>query len=166
MPGDTADCALMFLPSEAVYAELHSSFPDVVEKCHAMRVYTVSPTTLMATLHTVRAILKDARMFEQATAIQTEVQRMMADVDRLKERVGKLRAHFDLTEKDVREIVTSTEKILRHGERIASASLEDAQSELPLAKEKGNGGEEGAQPSLPGDRLATFEDLAATPENP
>jgi DNA recombination protein RmuC len=121
--GETAESTLMFLPSEAIYAELHSNFSEVVDRCHAMKVYVVSPTTLMATLHTVRAILKDARMHQQATVIQKEVGRMMEDVRRLRERVGKLQSHFGQSEKDVQEIITSADKIARHGERIANVDL-------------------------------------------
>ncbi|MGB8276087.1 MAG: DNA recombination protein RmuC, partial [Alphaproteobacteria bacterium] len=72
VPGETAESALMFLPSEAVFAELHANYPDVVEKAHRARVYTVSPTTLWATLNTIRAVLKDVRMREQAGVIQQQ----------------------------------------------------------------------------------------------
>src|SRR3546814_12977241 len=65
VPGETADSALMFLPSEAVYAELHAELPEIIEKSHRARVYIVSPTTMMATLTTIRAVLKDAQMREQ-----------------------------------------------------------------------------------------------------
>ena len=83
LDGETADGALMFLPSEAVYAELHSNFPELVRDGFASRVWIVSPTTCMATLNTMRAILKDARMREQAGAIRSELSKLFADVDRL-----------------------------------------------------------------------------------
>ena len=83
VPGETAESALMFLPSEAVYAELHANFTEVVEKSYRLRVWIVSPTTLMATLNTVRAVLKDARMREQAGVIQKEVLTMLDNVRRL-----------------------------------------------------------------------------------
>jgi DNA recombination protein RmuC len=134
LAGETAESTLMFLPSEAVYAELHSNFPDVVDRCHAMKVYVVSPTTLMATLHTVRAILKDARMHQQAAVIQKEVGRMMEDVRRLRERVGKLQSHFAQTEKDVQDVITSADKIARHGERIANVDLGSMDNALLLAE--------------------------------
>jgi DNA recombination protein RmuC len=92
--GETADGALMFLPSEAVYAELHANFPEVVREGFAARVWIVSPTTCMATLHTMRAILKDARMREQAGAIRRELGLLFADVDRLGTRVENLDRHF------------------------------------------------------------------------
>src|SRR3546814_20505390 len=84
----------MFLPSEAVYAELHASLPAVVQEAFRRRVWIVSPTTLMATLHTVRAVLKDARISEQAGLLQGEVGRLLDDVRRLDDRVGRLQGHF------------------------------------------------------------------------
>ena len=123
VPGETADAALMFLPSESVFAELHASFPNVVEQSHRAKVFIVSPTTLWATLNTMRAILKDVRMREQAGLIQQEVLAMMEDVGRLDDRVGKLRRHFGQAEDDMRQIHISTEKITRRGESIESLEL-------------------------------------------
>jgi DNA recombination protein RmuC len=125
VPGETAESALMFLPSEAVYAELHASLPDVVEKSYRARVWIVSPTTLMATLNTVRAVLKDARMREQAGVIQAEVMNLLGDVDRLDARVGKLQTHFALAQKDIGDIQTSSGKISRRAERIEDIQLQD-----------------------------------------
>ncbi|MDP6706612.1 MAG: DNA recombination protein RmuC [Alphaproteobacteria bacterium] len=129
VPGETADSALMFLPSEAVYAELHANFADAVEQSYRQKVWIVSPTTLMATLNTVRAVLKDARMREQAGVIQTEVQKLLDDVHRLDKRVENLGRHFDLASKDVREIATSSEKIVRRADRIEEVQLEEAEAE-------------------------------------
>ena len=84
----------MFLPSESVFSELHSRLPDLVEKCRAMRVYPVSPNTMALTLNTVRAIMRDVKMREQAGLIQNEVRVLMEDVSRLNDRIGKLRTHF------------------------------------------------------------------------
>jgi DNA recombination protein RmuC len=126
--GETAESALMFLPSEAVYAELHTNFLDIVEKSYRARVWIVSPTTLMATLNTVRAVLKDVRMREQANVIQGEVGALLADVGRLDERVAKLQRHFDQTSEDVRQIRISTEKVTKRGERIEELQLEEAES--------------------------------------
>jgi DNA recombination protein RmuC len=108
IPGETADSAIMFVPAESVFATLHDRFPGLVQEGFARRVYIVSPTTLMATLNTVRAVLKDAQMREQAHVIQAEIGKMMEDVQRLDERVGKLSTHFDQTRKDVDQILTST----------------------------------------------------------
>lgn len=123
IPGETAESALLFLPSEAVYAELHASFQEVVERAYGRRVWIVSPTTLMATLNTVRAVLKDSRMREQAGVIQQEVSRMLQDVSRLDQRVENLERHFGQAEKDLREIRTSSEKVSRRGERITEIEL-------------------------------------------
>jgi DNA recombination protein RmuC len=137
IPGETAESALMFLPSEAVYAELHARFSDVVEQGYRARVWIVSPTTLMATLNTVRAVLKDAQMREQAHVIQAEVGKLLEDVGRLDGRVEKLKSHFALAEKDIREIETSTGKITRKGERIKEVELEDpAQLAAPEPTQK------------------------------
>jgi len=126
--GETAESALMFLPSEAVYAELHANFTDVVEKSYRAKVWIVSPTTLMATLNTVRAVLKDARMREQTGVIQKEIVTLLQDVERLDDRVEKLRAHFHLAEKDIGMIETSTRKITSRGEKIESLQIEDGES--------------------------------------
>lgn len=123
--GVTAESALMFLPSEAVYAELHSQFSDVVEKSYKAKVWIVSPTTLMATLNTVRAVLKDARMREQAGIIQKHVSTLMDDVERLDERVEKLRIHFDRADKDIDLITTSSRKISSKVETIEKIQMEE-----------------------------------------
>ena len=111
VPGETADSALMFLPSEAVYAELHATFPTLVEEAGRQRVWIVSPTTLMATLTTIRGVLRDVRMREQAHVIQRKVGELGIDVNRLSQRVDKLKDHFRQAEDDVRQIGISTDKI-------------------------------------------------------
>lgn len=128
VPGETAESALMFLPSEAVYAELHANFPDVLEKSYRARVWIVSPTTLMATLNTIRAVLKDARMREQAGVIQQEVGILLKDVGRLDKRVDSLSRHFDQANRDVQDIRVSSEKITRRGGRIEDLELVDGEA--------------------------------------
>ncbi|MBT3305699.1 MAG: DNA recombination protein RmuC [Alphaproteobacteria bacterium] len=123
--GETAESALMFLPSEAVYAELHANFRNVVEESFKRRVWIVSPTTLMATLNTVRAILKDARMREQAGVIQGEVLKLLEDVARLDKRVGSLQTHFGQASKDIEDIRTSSGKVTKRGEKIDALQFED-----------------------------------------
>lgn len=132
--GETAESALMFLPSEAVYAELHASFQGVMEKAYAARVWIVSPTTLMATLNTVRAVLKDAQMREQAHVIQREVGLPLADVGRLDERVEKLQTHFAQAEQDLKQIGISTAKIASRAERIEAVELEEPDALAGAAK--------------------------------
>ena len=133
--GETAESALMFLPSEAVYAELHANFRAVVEESFRARVWIVSPTTLMATLNTVRAVLKDVHLREQAGAIQAEIAELLKDVARLDERVGKLQRHFGQAEEDLRQIRISTDKVAKRGERVDELQLghteQDSVSVLP-----------------------------------
>ena len=133
VPGETAESALMFLPSEAVYAELHASLPNIVDKSYRARVWIVSPTTLMATLNTVRAVLKDARMREQAGVIQDEVLKLLEDVGRMDDRVAKLQRHFGQAEEDVRQIRISTDKVTKRGERIEDVQLGDDAAAEELA---------------------------------
>ena len=110
LEGETADGALMFLPSEAVYAELHANFPEIVREGFSARVWIVSPTTCMATLNTMRAVLKDARMREQAGAIRRELGELYKDIERLGVRVENLDRHFGQAAKDVAEIRSSADK--------------------------------------------------------
>jgi DNA recombination protein RmuC len=131
VPGETAESALLFLPSEAVYAELHSNFLDVVEKSYRARVWIVSPTTLMATLNTVRAVLKDVHMREQAGVIQKEVHLLLEDVMRLDDRVGNLEKHFRKASEYVQQIQTSAGKIMGRGEKIEALQFEEAEGEVP-----------------------------------
>jgi len=125
IPHETADSALMFLPSETVYAELYANFPQVVEKSYRKKVWIVSPTTLMATLNTVRAILMDVKMREQAGLIQKEVQVLMEDILRLDQRVAALSTHFSQARRDVEGIQTSTRKITSRGKKIHNVQLEE-----------------------------------------
>lgn len=134
--GETAESALMFLPSEAVYAELHASFQGVMEKAYAARVWIVSPTTLMATLNTVRAVLKDAQMREQAHVIQREVGLLLADVGRLDKRVQNLKKHFNNAEDDLKEIDISTTKITSRAERIEAVELDEPEALTGPAKSR------------------------------
>ncbi len=124
IPGETADSALMFLPSEAVYAELHANFQDLIDHSHRSRVYLVSPTTLWATLNTIRAVLRDVKMREQAGIIQREVGKLAEDAKRLDTRVDNLGKHFGQVSKDIDLIQTSTRKIVSKSEKITSVQLE------------------------------------------
>ena len=92
--GETHETAIMFVPSESVYAELYEKFEDVIQKAHRARVIIASPNVLMLLVQTLQAIFKDARMREQAGLIKVEVTRLLEDVGRLKERVGDLQKHF------------------------------------------------------------------------
>ena len=135
LEGETADGALMFLPSEAVYAELHANFPELVREGFAARVWIVSPTTCMATLNTMRAVLKDARMREQAGAIRKELAELYKDVERLSDRVGNLDRHFGQAAKDIEEIRISSDKAARRARRLDNFDFEELapQSAPPIA---------------------------------
>jgi DNA recombination protein RmuC len=137
--GETADGALMFLPSEAVYAELHANFPEIVREGFAARVWIVSPTTCMATLNTMRAVLKDARMREQAGAIRRELHHLFEDVRRLGERVERLDTHFGQAQNDIREIRISSEKAARRAQRLDNFDFEELAPDpqvVPLPERK------------------------------
>ena len=123
--GTTAESACLFLPSEAVYAELHSNMPDVIEASYKARVWIVSPTTMMATLNTVRAVLRDARMREQTAIIQAEMLKLLEDVSRLDTRVDNLNRHFSQAQKDITEIQTSTTRITKRSHKITELDVSD-----------------------------------------
>lgn len=144
VPGETADIALLFLPSEAIYADLHRDFANVIENARRRRVYIVSPNTLMAMLTAIGAILKDARVREQAGIIQTEVGRLKDDVARLLDRVENLKKHFGQAEKDLKEVEISAGKIGRKADHIGELPLEDE----GLSESKGLSAETEATPGL------------------
>lgn len=127
--GETADGAILFLPSEAVYAELHANFSDLVREGFSARVWIVSPTTCMATLNTMRAILKDARMREQAGAIRNELTLLYHDVDRLGVRVESLDRHFNQAAKDISDIKISADKAGRRAKRLDNFDFEEISNE-------------------------------------
>ena len=123
--GTTAESACLFLPSEVVYAELHANMPDVIEASYKARVWIVSPTTMMATLNTVRAVLRDARMREQTAIIQAEMLKLLEDISRLDTRVDNLNRHFSQAQKDITEIQTSTTRITKRSHKITELDVSD-----------------------------------------
>jgi DNA recombination protein RmuC len=127
LPGETQDPALMFVPSESIYAELHDSFPELIQQAHKTRVIVVSPNMLMLAITTVQTVLKDARMREQANLIQREVGLLLSDVRLLQERAEKMQRHFGQTEGDVKDILTSAERITRRSENIGRVELPKAE---------------------------------------
>jgi DNA recombination protein RmuC len=127
VPGETQDLALMFVPSESVFAELHDGFDDVVQKAYRSRVVLVSPALLMLAVQVVQQIQKDARMREAADLIHAEVGNLLDDLKRLQERVLKLQGHFGQANEDVRQILISAEKVEKRGGRIREVDFtEDA----------------------------------------
>ncbi|MBS9719346.1 DNA recombination protein RmuC [Tianweitania sp. BSSL-BM11] len=123
IPQETQDTAFMFVPSESIFAEIHEHFEAIVQKAHRARVVIVSPSLLMLSIQVVQAILKDARMREQAHLIQREVVRLMEDVGRLDDRVRKLQGHFGQTTKDIDDILVSTKKLTSRGAKIEALEL-------------------------------------------
>jgi DNA recombination protein RmuC len=137
LDGETADGALMFLPSEAVYAELHSNFSDLVREGFEEHVWIVSPTTCMATLNTMRAILKDARMREQAGAIRSALRHLHRDVELVVERVEKLNTHFGQARKDIEGISTAAERAGKRAHKLDNFDFEEVEVvEAVVASEK------------------------------
>lgn len=150
--GETQETAFMFVPSESIFAEIHENFEAIVQKAHRARVVIVSPSLLMLSIQVVQAILKDARMREQAHLIQGEVVRLMEDVSRLDERVHKLQAHFGQASRDIDEILVSSSKVVKRGQKIEALELGDGQADeadlnrtLPAAKESASVGTKGGQ---------------------
>ena len=116
--GETSENALMFLPSEAVYAELHSNFTEVIRESFEKKVWIVSPTTCMATLNTMRAILKDSKIKEETDKIVLELKYLIKDVNRLAERSASLKKHFNLAQKDIEDIAISAKKSLNRANKL------------------------------------------------
>ncbi|MDC6453766.1 DNA recombination protein RmuC [Planktomarina temperata] len=131
--GETADGAIMFLPSEAVYAELHSNFPELIREGFEARVWIVSPTTCMATLNTMRAILKDSRMREQAVAIRTALRQLHRDVELVVDRVDKLNTHFNQARKDIEGISTAAERAGKRAHKLDNFDFEEIEALDPVA---------------------------------
>ena len=136
IPGETQDTAFMFVPSESVFAEIHENFEAIVQKAHRARIVIVSPSLLMLSIQVVQAILKDARMREQAHLIQGEVVRLMQDLGRLDDRVRKLQGHFLQANKDIDDILVSAGKVSKRGQKIealefGNSSPEEAEDEPP-----------------------------------
>jgi DNA recombination protein RmuC len=127
LSGETHETAIMFVPSESIYAELYEKFEDVIQKAHRARVIIASPNVLMLLVQTLQAIFKDTRMREQAGLIKVEVTRLLEDVDRLKDRVGDLQKHFGAAASDLEKLGVSADKITRRGARIEGLELEQGE---------------------------------------
>ncbi len=128
LPGETQDTAFLFVPSESVFAELNESFEDLIQKAHRARVVIVSPSLLMLSIQVIQSVLRDAKMREQAHLIQAEVGHLVADVSRLNDRVGKLQAHFAQANKDIDQILISSDKISKRSRRIEDLELGELES--------------------------------------
>ena len=129
--GETQDTAFMFVPSESIFADIHENHEAVIQRAHKARVVIVSPSLLMLSIQVVQALLKDARMREQAHLIQGEVLRLMEDVSRLDDRVRKLQTHFGQAQKDIDDILVSSGKVTRRGQKIEALEFEAESGAAP-----------------------------------
>jgi DNA recombination protein RmuC len=128
VPGETQDIALMFIPSESVYAEIHERFDDVVQRAHRARVMIVSPTLMVMAIQVIKQVRKDAQMREAVDQIRAEVGHMMKDVGLLGERVNKLKTHFTQSSKDIDDILTSAGRIEKRAGRIEGLEFDDSEA--------------------------------------
>jgi len=126
IPGETQDTAILFVPSEAIYADLCEHFSDLVQKAHRARIVICAPNLLMLAVQTMHAILKDVKMREQAHLIQREVVHLMEDTGRLRERVLDLQRHFGQANADIEKILTSSERIAARGRKIEGLEFDEA----------------------------------------
>jgi DNA recombination protein RmuC len=123
--GETQDIAIMFVPSESIYADLNEHFEDIVQKAHHDRIMIVSPSLLMMAIQVIQSLVRDAKMREQAHLIQREVGALLRDVGLLRERVGKLDSHFRQAQGDVENIVISADKITRRGDKMQQVEFQE-----------------------------------------
>ena len=132
IPGEVQPPAILFVPSESIYADLHDSFGDVIQKAHRANVIVVSPNILMLAISTIQTVMKDARMREQADQIKKEVGVLLNDVRLLADRVGKLQSHFNQADADIKNILVSTGKITSRAEKIEKVELAPAEEPKAL----------------------------------
>jgi len=133
IPGTTSDGAVMFLPAEAVFAEIHGHHPDLVELAQKKRVWLTSPTTMMAVLTTARAVLKDQKTREQVHIIQEHLRGLSQDFGRFQDRMEKLGTHIKQAGDDVDKIGISARKITSRFEKIEKVQLEEPGDDEPPA---------------------------------
>lgn len=154
VPGETAESAMMFVPSETMYTEIHTRFPDLVQDSFRARVWIVSPTSLMATLHTVRAVLRDARTRESAELIHAEAQHVLAEVDELRRRVAALEDDFEKARHDVRDLASGADQVYRRAETITNSGRAIAKEALEHGPRRIIAGREPAQDAASTDAAA------------
>lgn len=131
IPGETSDGAVMFIPAEAIFAEIHAHFPDLVELSQKMRVWMVSPTTMMAILTTARAVLKDEATRQQIHIIQDHLGLLSKDFERFQVRMNNLAKHIHQANEDVEQVHVSAKKISARFNKIEKVELEGSKDELP-----------------------------------
>ena len=135
LPGETAEGAIMFIPAEAVFAEIHAHYPDLVETAHKARVWLVSPTTMMAVLTTTRAVLKDAATRKQIHIIQEHLVALGKDFERFQKRMDDLARHIDQAHQDVEHVHKSSQKITTRFNKIEKVELTGDQPTVSLLEE-------------------------------
>ena len=132
--GVTSDGAVMFIPAEAVFAEIHAYHPEVVSYAQQKRVWIVSPTTLMAVLNTARAVLKDVETRKQIHLIKDALGKLSKDFTRWDERMAALARHIEQASKDVQDVQISSRKIAGQFARIEEVQLLDEGADVPLVR--------------------------------
>lgn len=132
IPNETTDGALMFIPAEAIFAEIHANYPEVISLAQRLKVWIVSPSTLMAVLTTARAVLKDDATRKQVHIIQKHLQSLAEDFQRFEKRMEKLSKHIDLAHQDVYEVSTSAKKITQRFQKIEAVELEKSETDTML----------------------------------
>jgi DNA recombination protein RmuC len=131
IPGETQDIAILFVPSESIYADLMEHFDDLVQKAHRARILVVSPSLLTMAIQVMQAIVRDSQMREAAHLIQDEVRKILDDVSRLRDRVGKLETHFRQANEDVAAIIVSADKVVKRGDKIEAMEFGEAPPAVP-----------------------------------
>ncbi len=124
IPGETSDGAMMFIPAEAIFAEIHSNYPELIDYAHSLRVWLVSPTTLVAILNTARAVLKDAATRRQVHIIQEHLVQLGKDFDRFQKRIDNLAKHIQQAHQDVEEVHKSSKKLTSRFTKIEKVELD------------------------------------------
>ena len=135
IPNETTDGAVMFIPAEAIFAEVHANYPEVIAMSQRLKVWLVSPSTLMAVLTTAKAVLKDDATRKQVHIIQKHLQALADDFQRFEKRMDKLTKHIDLAHQDVNEVNTSAKKITQRFQKIESVELEVEVKDVALIED-------------------------------
>jgi DNA recombination protein RmuC len=130
IPGETSDGAMMFIPAESIFAEIHANYPELIALSQRLKVWLVSPTTLMAILTTAKAVLKDDATRKQIHIIQKHLHALADDFQRFEKRMDKLTKHIDLAHQDVNDVNTSAKKITSRFQKIESVDMDTAEIEL------------------------------------
>lgn len=125
LPSETSDSAVMFIPAEAIFAEIHANYPELAEEAQRQKVWLVSPTTMMAVLTTARAVLRDAATRKHVHLIQEHLRALSEDFNRFQDRMDKLATHIRQAQEDVDLVNTSAKKITSRFNKIEQVELEN-----------------------------------------